>query len=323
MRYRFFGKTGIKVSEIGFGTWGIGGATEDGANSYGETDDAESKKCLKRAFDLGINFYDTSNIYGYGHSEELLGEVFKSIRDKVIIASKVGFVKHGGPHDFRGSYIRSQLENTLKRLQSDYVDVYQLHSPPLEQLRQTEGVISTMVDLKKEGKIRAFAISVKNPKDAFAAVQEFGAEIIQTNFNMIDQRASELGIFDLVKKNSIGLIARTPLAFGFLSGKIKELNFNPQDHRSSWSENQLKIWAKASDLFSFINKNPNRTATQLALQFCLSFDSISTVIPGMLHLNEVEENAATSDLPALTKEELINIDLIYKQNTFFEKQQKL
>ncbi len=317
MNYRTFGKTGIKVSEIGFGTWGIGGATEDGANSYGQTDDAESFECLARAFDLGVTFYDTSNIYGYGHSEELLAQAFKGKRDKVVIASKVGFIKHRGRHDLRGEYIREQIEGTLKRLGTDYVDLYQLHSPPMEQLRATPDAVSTMLDLKKEGKIRAFGISVKNPGDAVIAINEFGAEVVQVNFNMIDQRALEQGAFDVAKKSGAGIIARTPLAFGFLSGKVKDLNFSPSDHRSVWSKEQLQRWQEAPDMFSFINRNPARTATQLALQFCLGFDAISTVIPGMLHVNEVEEDTAASSLPALTEEELANIELVYKQNEFF------
>ncbi len=317
MNYRELGKTGIKISEIGFGTWGIGGATVDGANSYGETNDATSEQALNTALDCGITFFDTSNIYGYGHSEELLGKVFSGKRDKVIIASKVGFVKHGGPHDFRGSYIREQLEGTLRRLNTDYLDVYQLHSPPIDQLRATPDAVSTMLELKKEGKIRAYAISVKNPADALVVINEFGAEAVQVNFNMIDQRALEAGVFQLAKEKGVGIIARTPLAFGFLSGKIKDLNFNPQDHRSAWSEAQLKRWADAPDLFSYINRNPERTPTQLALQFCLGFDSISTVIPGLMNDAEVKEDAAASGLPALTAEEIAAIESVYKGNEFF------
>jgi aryl-alcohol dehydrogenase-like predicted oxidoreductase len=189
----------------------------------------------------------------------------------------------------------------------------------MDQLRDTPDAVSTMLELKKEGKIRAFAISVKNPTDAAAAINEFGAEVIQLNFNMIDQRAFELGAFDLAKEKKVGVIARTPLAFGFLSGKINDLHFNPKDHRSVWSEAQLKRWAEAPDLFSFVNRDPNRTPTQLALQFCLGFDAISTVIPGMLNEAEVNENAVASDLPKLSKEELEAIETVYKGNEFFVK----
>ncbi len=319
MNYRILGNTGIKVSEIGFGTWGIGGATSDGANSYGETDDEESLRALRTAFDLGITLYDTSNVYGYGHSEELLGQAFKGLRDKVVIASKVGMVRHRGSFDVHGSYIRQEIEQSLKRLGTDYLDVYQIHSPPMELIRDTEDAVSTMLELKREGKIKAFGISIKNPAEALIAIKEFGAETVQTNFNMIDQRALEQGVFDLAQERGVGVIARTPLAFGFLSGKIKDFNFSQEDHRSAWSKEQLQRWADAPDLFSFVNRNPERTPTQLALQFCLGFNAVSTVIPGMLKVSEVEENVRASELPGLTPEELENIELVYKKNEFFVK----
>lgn len=195
MLYRKLGKTGITVSEIGFGSWGIGGRTE-GATSYGKTDDAESKRALEAAFDAGITFYDTSDLYGYGHSEELIGEVFARRREKVVIASKVGYVKHGGPHDFSPARIRRSAEASLRRLESDYLDVYQLHSPLLDELRGTAGAIEEMRKLKKEGKIRAIGISVKSPEDGFLAVTEFGADSVQVNFNMIDQRILDNGFLD-------------------------------------------------------------------------------------------------------------------------------
>jgi aryl-alcohol dehydrogenase-like predicted oxidoreductase len=319
MNYRELGKTGIKVSEIGFGTWGIGSETADGANSYGKTDDAESKRTLRRAFELGINFYDTSNIYGYGHSEKLLGETFKQDREKVIIASKVGFVKHGGPHDITPSYIRKCLEETLERLQSDYVDLYQLHSPPLELLDATPEAVEELKKLKSEGKIRAFGFSVKSPKDGIVAIEKYGFQTVQVNFNMIDERALECGLFDVAEKHGAAIISRTPLAFGFLTGAVKDIQFNAQDHRSTWPEGQLKRWAEAPDLFSFVNQGKNRTPAQLAIKFCLGFKAVSTVIPGMLHPSEVEENAKASDLPPLGKEELDAVELIYKNHEFFDK----
>jgi len=321
MKYRQLGTTGILVSEIGFGAWGIGGAVE-GANSYGATDDAESKKVLEQALELGVTFYDTADIYGYGHSEELLGEAFKNCRDQVVIASKVGFVKHSGPHDFSPRHIRRSLEGTLTRLKSDYVDLYQLHSPPLDLLRKSSEAFQEMQSLKKEGKIRAIGISVKGPEDGIAAIEEFGAETVQVNFNMIDQRALECGLFDCALKQGVGIIARTPLAFGFLTGKVKNLNFDSKDHRSIWPASQLKRWADAPDVFSFINQGKERTPAQLALQFCLSFNEVAAVIPGMLDEAQVRENVRTSDLAPLDSQELDAIKFVYKNNEFFDKSLK-
>jgi aryl-alcohol dehydrogenase-like predicted oxidoreductase len=319
MKYRLLGKTGLTVSEIGFGAWGIGGATDDGPNSYGATDDGESLRALAAAFDKGITLYDTSNIYGYGHSEELIGKAFKGMREKVIIASKVGFVKYGAPLDITPAHIRVSLEATLRRLQTDYVDLYQLHSPSLELLEKTPEAVDELRTLKREGKIRAFGFSAKNPGDAIAAIKKYGFEAVQVNFNMIDQRAVESGLFDCASEYGAGVIARTPLAFGFLTGKVADMRFDPHDHRSLWSEGQLKRWTEAPDLFSFINQGKNRTPAQLALKFCLGFKAVSAVIPGMLHLSEVEENAQASDTPPLGNEELDAVAVVYKSHEFFDK----
>src|SRR5689334_18538686 len=189
MNYRPLGNTGIQVSEIGFGTWGIGGATTDGANSYSATDDAVSLSALNKALEVGINFFDTANIYGYGHAEELLGRAFSKKRDKAIIASKVGFIKHGGPWQLDGQYIRSELEKTLRRIKSDYVDLYEIHSPPIEMIQSQPECIETLRALKKEGKIRSFGLSIKNPNDGLIAINELCFETIQVNFSLIDQRA--------------------------------------------------------------------------------------------------------------------------------------
>jgi len=316
MHYRLLGKTGIEVSEIGFGTWGIGGATE-GATSYGDTDDQESRAALLRARERGINFFDTANIYGNGHSEELLGEAFKGVREKVVIATKAGFTKHGGPHDVSVPYIRTCLEDSLRRLQTDYVDLYQLHSVPVELVRESSEVLELMQDLKREGKIRAFGYSVKTPREAAIAIGEFGAEVVQVNFNMIDQRAITDGVFDAIRESGAGFIARTPLCFGFLTGAISDTDFSPKDHRSSWSKEQLERWKSAPNVFSFIDSSGIYTPAQLALKFCLSFPEVSVAIPGMLSVGEVEENSNVSDLPSLSEVQLADIENISKQTKFF------
>jgi aryl-alcohol dehydrogenase-like predicted oxidoreductase len=319
MKYREIGKTGIKVSEIGFGAWGIGGETADGANSYGATDDNESRRALQRAFELGITFYDTSDIYGYGHSEELLGEVFGKRRGEVVIAGKAGFTKHSGPHDLSPAYLRKCLEGSLKRLRTNYIDIYQLHSPSMDLVEKTPEAIEELKKMKQEGKIRAVAISVKNPADAIPAIEKYGFESIQVNFNMIDQRALEFGVFDLAEKRGAGIVVRTPLAYGFLTGMIKDIHFGPHDHRSAWPESQLARWAKAPELFAFLSKGKNWTPTQLALKFCISFPAVSTVIPGILRPNEAEEDAKASDLPPLGEKEIAAAFRVYKDHEFFDR----
>ena len=137
MKYRQLGTTNILLSEIGFGTWGIGGVTP-GPTSYGPTDDAISLQALKQALDIGINFYDTSNVYGRGNSEELIGQAFKTDREKVIIATKVGLIDYESPSNFSSDYMRDSLENSLKRLKTDYIDLLQLHNPPLNIIYESD-----------------------------------------------------------------------------------------------------------------------------------------------------------------------------------------
>jgi aryl-alcohol dehydrogenase-like predicted oxidoreductase len=321
MKYRQLGQTGLEISEIGFGTWGLGGAV-NGAVAYGPTDDQESKLALKRAYELGITFYDTADIYGYGHSERLLGEALKEVRQKIIIATKVGFVDPTGAQDFSAKHIRQSIETSLKRLQTDYVDLYQLHNPPMEALNRDETILATLRSLQKEGKIRAFGISLRSPDDGLAAVSNFGLKAVQVNFNLVDQRAMENGLFDLCQREGVGVIVRTPLCFGFLTGAYSvESQFAESDHRHKWSARQVERWAGAYQLFAaaFVNRH-NQTHAQIALRFCLSYPTVSTVIPGMLTTAHVEEDVSASQLGPFSEAERLKMEQIYQDNTFFVKE---
>lgn len=319
MKYRELGKTGIKVSEIGFGTWGIGG-NFGGAIAYGATSDEESKLALRRAFDLGVNFYDTSDIYGFGHSEELIGESLKDFRSNIIIASKVGFLNFDGLQDFSSKHIRKAIEASLKRLRTDYIDVYQLHSPSIDLLKNDETILSILKSLKQEGKIRAIGVSVRSPDDGVVAASQFDFEAIQVNFNLVDQRALENGLMDICEREKIGVIIRTPLCFGFLSGKHTAADqFDPQDHRGKWNHRQIEKWANAYKIFieKFAHAKQSTNA-QIALRFCLSYSGVSTVIPGMLTREQVEENVASSQIGALNSTDLQSVVATYKKNYFKE-----
>jgi len=322
MKYRKLGNDGFKVSEIGFGGWGIGGPA-DGAPAYGETDDRESKYALRRAYDLGINFFDTSDLYGYGHSETLIGEELKDVRDEVLLTTKVGFLDGSGTQDFSSEHVNRSLEGSLKRLRTDYVDLYQLHSPSVDDLLRDDGLMPTLEGLIKEGKIRAYGISVRSPEDGLEVVKNLQPTSIQVNFNLVDQRALTNGLFDKCEQNGIGVIVRTPLCFGFLTGAFSEdSKFDSTDHRSGWASSQIKRWADSPALFaSAISMNEpshaNQTPAQFALRFCLSYNSISTVIPGMLVKKEVEENVQSSNLGSFSVDELIKLERIYNETTFF------
>ncbi len=298
MRQRRLGATGLLVSEIGFGAWGIGGRTA-GNTSYGETDDAQSLGALARALERGINFFDTAGAYGDGHSEALLGTALASCRDRVVIATKAGYRRFDEAPDYAPAQLRASLETSLRRLKTDHVDLLLLHSPPIAMLVAQPDVVATLVQLRAEGKIRAFGISVRTPEDGLVAIRDLGCEVVQVNLNMLDVRAEQVGLLDLAMRSGVGVIARTPLCFGFLSGEITPSTvFAPGDHRNRWPRAQIERWLAGADQARAI-AGAGPTAVQQALRFCLSMPAVSAVIPGMLSAGEIDENAAASALGPL------------------------
>jgi aryl-alcohol dehydrogenase-like predicted oxidoreductase len=318
MKYKAFGDTGFDVSEVGFGAWGIGGTQKD-ARAYGPTDDKVSRSALLRAFEKGVNFYDTSPLYGYGHSEELIGSTLKHVRKDIIISSKVGFVNFKGEKNFSPGYIRNSLESSLKRLQTDYIDIFQLHDPEIALLQEDHRIIETLELLKQEGKIRIIGISTKSPEESLIAIEQFNFKGVQVNFNLIDQRALDNGLFEKCEKLGVGIIGRTPLCFGFLTGKYSvDDNYDASDHRSLWSREQVNCWANAYKLFSKeLNGQKRQTNTQIAIRFCLSHPMLSTTIPGMLTEEHVDENTKSSDLGPFPPSVLKACNQIYQNNEFF------
>jgi aryl-alcohol dehydrogenase-like predicted oxidoreductase len=317
MRYRTLGDTGLVVSEVGFGAWGIGGRSP-GSTSYGPTRDDESRAALRRAFDCGITFYDTANVYGDGRSETLIGEVFRGRRDRVVIATKAGRPAYAASPDYSAAGLQRSLEGSLRRLGTDYVDLLQLHDPPLATL-QEGGALATLERLRAEGKVRAIGVSVRSPDDGVHALRDLGLDVLQVNLSLIDQRARENGLLALAAQHGAGLIARTPLCFGFLSGRVApDALFDASDHRSRWPRPQIARWAEAGRLFiAAVAERQRQTPAQLALRFCLSVPGVATVIPGMLTAAQVVENAAAADLGPLDASDLAEITRVYGAQTFF------
>jgi len=317
MKYRSLGKTGIVVSEVGFGAWGIGGRTA-GATSYGDTDDSVSLKALHRALDLGITFFDTSSAYGSGHSEVLIGRAVAGSRHKAVIATKAGYDDWTKPADFSAAAVRRSTERSLQRLGTDYLDVLQLHNPPAEVLSSGE-TRSVLTALLAEGKIRSWGVSAKNPAGAIDALRVAEAPIVQANFNMMDVRVVTEGLLGEVARHGAAFIARTPLCFGFLTGTIdRKTVFAAGDHRAAWSRAQLDNWIDgASDLMSAVSATPGREAVLSALRFCLSFDGVSSVIPGVLQPAEAEMNAEASEHGALPADAVKKVLAINGRRNFF------
>jgi aryl-alcohol dehydrogenase-like predicted oxidoreductase len=316
MKYRALGRTGLQVSEIGFGAWGIGGRTV-GTTSYGDTDDRTSLAALDRALDAGITFFDTSSAYGNGHSETLIGQAFEGRRGRVVIATKAGYEAWDKPPDFSPATVVASAESSLRRLRTDVIDLFQLHNPPIESLRTVE-LRDALATLQKSGKIRAWGVSAKSPAEAIAALQEFDVPVLQANFNMMDVRALD-GLLAEVASRNAGFIGRTPLCFGFLSGAIsKETVFPPGDHRLGWSRAQLDNWIDgAADMLAAVHAAPGNEGAQSALRFCLAFPAISSVIPGIMTPAEAEQNARASEAGPLPAEAVEAILQINRQRQFF------
>lgn len=320
MQYRFLGSSDIKVSIIGFGAWGIGGRTA-GPTSYGDTDDAVSLAALDCALDHGITFYDTSPAYGDGHSEDLIGRAFgRGKRDQVVIATKIGIESWNSTPDYSPEAIRASVERSLCRLRSDYIDLLQFHNVPAEDLENNPALADEITHLVSTGKIRGWGVSLKSPADGVRVIDRHVPNSLQVNVNMLDMRAAQCGLLDHAQGAKVGLIARTPLCFGFLAGTItRNTKFPEGDHRRAWSARQIECWLDgANRMLNAVKKHSNiEHAAQTALRFCHGLPGISTVIPGLMTPAEVAINAAAGDLPAPTADEFAQICKINDEVDFF------
>jgi len=307
MNYRALGKTGLTVSEIGFGTWGMGGG-------WGAQRDQEAKRSLRRAIDLGLNFFDTALLYGNGHSEQLIGQAVGHRRDRVVIATKIPPKNHPQPlsadipisQAFPADWIVECTEKSLRHLGVDYVDIQQLHRWMPQWIDQMEWYES-LQRLKKQGKIRAFGVSA-NPWDAFGPLELIKSESIDTvqiHYNIFEQRPAET-LLPAAREHGVGIIVRVPFEEGLLTGRITPAyRFSQEDWRKDWltSERLKEVAQRVEALKSFLTVDCP-TLPALALKFCLSHPAVSTVIPGMRTVAHLEANCAVSDGKLLSGDDL-------------------
>jgi aryl-alcohol dehydrogenase-like predicted oxidoreductase len=306
------------ASEVGFGGWPIGG------QMWGSVEDEDSLAALQRAFDLGINFYDTADVYGHGHSEELIGQAFASLRPNVLLATKVGFDFYRGEpakQNFDPVYIRSALEKSLVRLRTDYIDLYQLHNPP-QKLLKDDAVWDTLTALRAEGKVRYFGVSARSVNDARAYLRaaegappgRYG-DTLQVAYNLLDQEAAAKGIFVEAYRQDWGIISRLPLASGMLTGKYQAGHYWPAtDFRAAWSRERVIETARRAEALRFLVKPPVETLAQAALAFVLSQEALSTVITGAKTAAHVKDNAAASEFAPLPEEHLRAAQDLYERD---------
>lgn len=323
---RVLGGSGIKVSALGMGCWPIGGNfTFCGkADGYGGVDDRESKRAILRALELGCNFFDTSDVYGTGHSEGLLGAALKGRRSEVVLATKFGFVfdpvKRDAPGDYDISekYARKACEASLKRLQTDYIDFYQIHAGELKK-EELQPVIGVLDRLKAEGKIREYGWSTGNPELAGIFAEKSNGVGFQFGYNIFKNSKTERDMIELCEKHNYAGIVNSPLAMGFLSGSFHaDSKIGPGDVRGSgydWvpyfidgrprREFLIKLEAVREILTS-----KGRSLVQGAIAWVWAQNARLIPIPGFKDAKQAEENVNAMRFGPLTRDQLEQIDSI-------------
>lgn len=294
MQYRTFGNTDLKVSEIGFGAWAIGGGAMVGSTAigWGDADDSLSQKAIHASLDQGINFFDTADIYGLGHSEELLGKILA--KEEVVIASKAGNVSRNEQFtvDYSGAHIIKACEASLRRLKREAIDFYQLHTARMPHLQQGE-CIEAMQLLQTQGKVRYWGLSLNTFEPFEEARYLIGNKCgngFQLVLNIINQKA--LPLLQEAHASGYGVIARMPLQFGLLTGKFdQQAEFAANDHRKNRiTKNIIDATLTATAPVWELCAKYQCTKTQLALSYILSYDEVSVVIPGIRTPEQAEGN---------------------------------
>ena len=316
MRYRKLGKTNFEVSEISLGTWQVGGKWGD------PFDDATAERIINEAIDAGVNFIDTADVYSEGMSEAAVGRVVRERSEYIYVATKCG--RQINPH-VSGNYtvkaLRDYVEESLRRMKIERIDLIQLHCPPTEVYYRPE-IFGLFEQLKTEGKIQHLGVSVEKVEEAIKAMEYDNVTTVQIIFNLFRQRPSEL-FFDLARKNDIGIIARVPLASGLLTGKFNsETTFGEEDHRNFNRDGEA---FDKGETFSGVDFEQGlRAVNQLrtvfpqeqnlapvALQWILSHPEVSCIIPGASKLEHLRSNLTVEEREPLTAEQIERMNAIY------------
>ena len=316
MNYRLLGRTSWQISEMGFGAWGIGG------DAWGQTDDSEAIAALHKAIDLGVNFIDTADVYGDGHSEQLIAQVRKQRREPLYIATKAG--RRLNPHTPEG-YNRQNLtafvERSLRNLETETLDLLQLHCPPTPVYDNPE-VFAILDDLVKQGKIRYYGVSVEKVDEALKAITYPNVQSVQIIFNMFRLKPAQQ-FFAAAKARQVGIIVRVPLASGLLTGKFgPNSQFSAKDHRNY---NRHGESFDKGETFSGVDYDTGlkaveelrplvpagMTMAEFALRWILMFPEVTTVIAGAKNPAQAEDNSKAALLPPLDPPQMQQVEAIY------------
>ncbi len=317
MIYRKLGRTGWRVSTVSFGAWAIGSA-------WGHVDSGESLRTLHKAVDRGVNFFDTADVYGDGHSERLLAQLKRERDEEIIIATKAG--RRLDPHiadGYNAENLSQFIERSLKNLAVEALDLLQLHCPPTEVYYRPE-VFAALDDFVKQGKVRYYGVSVEHVEEALKAIEFPNVQSVQIIFNIFRQRPADL-LFNEAERRQVGILARLPLSSGMLTGKLNtKSEFAPDDHRAfnrhgeafdrgeTFSGVDYQVGLQVvEDLRALV---PAGTSlTQFALRWILMHEAVTCAIPGAKRPEQVEENVSASDLPPLSSDVMQRVKELYAE----------
>ncbi|SFL88000.1 Predicted oxidoreductase [Salibacterium qingdaonense] len=318
MKYRQLGNTDLNVSEISFGTWAIGGA-------WGATNDTEALKGLERAMEAGVNFFDTADVYGDGRSEELLAKATKGREDEIHIASK--FCRAGDiddPATYSEENVRAWLENSLRRLGRERLDLYQIHCPP-KHILEDGRVFEVLDKLQQEGKIRHYGVSVETVEEGLICLDQPNVRALQVIFNIFRQKPLE-ELLPKAKQQGVGILTRVPLASGLLTGKFTAgSTFAEDDHRNFNREGKafnvgetfaglpFEKGVELSRSLEWIAKGRG-SMTRGALKWILEHEEVTCVIPGFKSVEQVEDNLQAEDSASYTEEEMQKLRRMYEED---------
>ena len=326
MEYRSLGDTDIRVSEVGFGVWTVS------TGWWGEVDDERSVRLLRRAYEKGINYFDTADTYGLGLGETILAEAFGGMRDEIVISTKIGydFYNHTQrrgqqerPQDWSEDFIRFALEQSLKRLGTDYIDFLQLHNTKMDAI-ENDPLFELMEEFKEGGKIRSYGVAL-GPKigwleEGVRAMRERGLAGVQMIYNLLEQDPGR-SLIEAARETGTSLIVRVPHSSGMLEGKYtEETAFAKNDHRRHRPREWLLDGLKKVEQLSFLTESGERTLGQAALKFVLAWPEIASTLPNIYDEEQLEEFAAAPDTPDLTADELSGIAELYENNFGLQEQ---
>ena len=324
MKYRRLPRTDLDLSEVGFGLWTVS------TGWWGKIDEPDGVRVLQEAAELGVTFFDTADTYGKGYGEEILAKALFNRRHDVVIGTKFGYDFYDSaprighqerPQRFEPQFIRYACEQSLKRLRTDYIDLYQLHNPRLETIEKDE-VFETLEQLVQEGKIRHYAAALGPDigwfEEGEASMRHRRVSAMQIIYNILEQEPARR-FFPIAAEAEVGLISRVPHASEVLTNRYDQPpEFDPSDHRSLRKKEWLEQALKKANAVKFLSEDTGRTLAQSAIRFCLAQPAIVSVLPNFTTMDELTEYAGSAEVASMTTEELEKLDELWREGFYVE-----